>query len=261
MGRLMGSYAEENELDRPDLNKCPDCGCFFPGDNCPLCGKECPENMRAGNRAAVKKKKKSSGYTRTRFVEWYHSWWFIILMLIVFPLAGIPLLITSPHKKWLKITLSILAIAVMVLPYANIGRIISGVAGLFDNPVNTSLSRSEYISACEETDAEDFYRNAESYKGRYVTVTLRIISAAEFAEDYYDENKYYLCEDSDGSEFYIIIRDCIQDGAQNFINGDTVKIYGEYGGEKSVYCVNNDTYAAYTAPSINTAYADVIKDN
>ena len=25
MGRMLGSFADNNELDRPDLNKCPDC--------------------------------------------------------------------------------------------------------------------------------------------------------------------------------------------------------------------------------------------
>ena len=39
MGRLLGSFADREELDRPDLNKCPDCKCFFGGDNCPICGK------------------------------------------------------------------------------------------------------------------------------------------------------------------------------------------------------------------------------
>ena len=78
MGRMLGAFDDDVELDRPDLNKCPDCNCFFAGDNCPICGKVCPEHMRAGNRAPVKqqkKKKRSSGSGRVTFVEWYHSWW------------------------------------------------------------------------------------------------------------------------------------------------------------------------------------------
>ena len=55
---MLGSFADENELDRPDLNKCPDCKCYFAGDNCPLCGKPCPEEMKAGNRKPPKKEKK-----------------------------------------------------------------------------------------------------------------------------------------------------------------------------------------------------------
>ena len=60
MGRMLGAFADDGELDRPDLNKCPDCNCFFAGNNCPICGKECPEEMRAGNRAPVKPKKQPS---------------------------------------------------------------------------------------------------------------------------------------------------------------------------------------------------------
>ena len=36
MGRMLGAFADDEELDRPDLNKCPDCNCFFDGDFCPL---------------------------------------------------------------------------------------------------------------------------------------------------------------------------------------------------------------------------------
>ena len=104
MGRMLGSYSDDQSLDRPDLNKCPDCDCYFATDNCPLCGKPCPENMRAGNRPTEKKRRKrsSSGSGRVTFVEWYHSWWFIAVMLFLFPLIGIVLLATSPHKGWKK---------------------------------------------------------------------------------------------------------------------------------------------------------------
>ena len=89
MGRSLGYY-DSDELDRPELNKCPDCECFFASDECPLCGKICPEEMRAGNRAKVKppkKRKNSSG--RVQFIPWYHSWWFILLMMYFMPIAGI----------------------------------------------------------------------------------------------------------------------------------------------------------------------------
>ena len=100
MGR---SFDTHDELDRPDLNKCPDCGCFFAQDSCPLCGKVCPEEMRAGNRKPPKKVKQASVSDRVTFVQWYHSWWFIVIMMFIFPIAGIALLVTSPHKKWQKI--------------------------------------------------------------------------------------------------------------------------------------------------------------
>lgn len=120
MGRMLGAFDGREELDRPDLNKCPDCECFFAGEACPLCGKICPEEMRAGNRKPPKKQKKSrSGSNgRVTFVEWYHSWWFIVLMMIFMPIAGIVLLITSPHRTRSKIIFAVIFVAVyFVVPF------------------------------------------------------------------------------------------------------------------------------------------------
>ena len=102
MSRQLGAFDDDDNFDRPDLNKCPDCGCYFSQNNCPFCGKACPEDMRAGMRKPVKvRKKRSSGNGRVTFVEWYHSWWFILIMTFVFPLAAVFLLISSPYaKKW-----------------------------------------------------------------------------------------------------------------------------------------------------------------
>ena len=98
MGRMMGAFDRDNDmLDRPDLNKCPDCGCFFSQDNCPLCGKPCPEEMRAGNRAAPKKQKYKydNGYRSVQFIDWYHRWWFIALIAFVSPIVSSICLLSS----------------------------------------------------------------------------------------------------------------------------------------------------------------------
>ena len=119
MGRMLGAFDSDNDNDRPDLNKCPDCGCFFAQDNCPLCGKLCPEEMRAGNRKPPKKERHKKGRTngRVTFVEWYHSWWFIILMLFVMPVVGIILLFTSPHRTLWKVLLTVAVVLVeFVIP-------------------------------------------------------------------------------------------------------------------------------------------------
>ena len=147
MGRMLGSFADEEELERPDLNKCPDCSCFFGGLNCPICGKVCPEEMRAGNRKPVKKKKtrRQSGSGRVTFVSWYHSWWFIVLMMIFFPLVGIVLLITSPHERWKKIVFVAVAVAYMIFSSIGIGNVINFAFGLLDRPVTTNLTKEEYI--------------------------------------------------------------------------------------------------------------------
>ena len=122
MGRMLGAH-DSDELDRPDLNKCPDCRCFFDGDNCPLCGKLCPEEMRAGNRAKVKiQKKRNHGNGRVSFIPWYHSWLFIILMFFVMPIVGIILLCTSPYRLRIKVIVIIslvigyILVSVIVMP-------------------------------------------------------------------------------------------------------------------------------------------------
>ncbi len=119
MGRMLGAFDNPEELDRPDLNKCPDCECFFAGDNCPLCGKECPEEMRAGNRRPPKKVKKRRGSDgRVTFMEWYHSWWCILIATVFMAPVGIILMLTSPRRTLWKVLFVIAVVIVeFVLPY------------------------------------------------------------------------------------------------------------------------------------------------
>ena len=72
MGTPIGFFADDTPQDYPELNKCPDCETYFQTPCCPLCGKECPENMRAGNRAPgrVKRSRRRRGNGRVRFVPW-----------------------------------------------------------------------------------------------------------------------------------------------------------------------------------------------
>ena len=261
MGRMLGAFDNPEELDRPDLNKCPDCNCFFAGDNCPLCGKECPEEYRAGNRKAVKhKKQKCGGSGRVTFVEWYHSWWFIVLMMFIFPLVGIILLATSPHSKRSKVIFATVAVVYIVLQFIGIGPIVAGIRSIWDSPVDTSLSRQEYIAACEEVSAEDFYRSSGAYKGKFISLELTVTTSAEYFPDYFEPQKYtacYVCTDGSGAEFYIIIRDCSQNGTKNFIKGDKIKIWGEGTEAISVYSNHNGQYQEHFAPTINAAYIEV----
>ena len=66
MGRMLGSFDNPEELDRPDLNKCPDCNCFFAGDNCPLCGKEIVTKRAKGKTIFYS----CSGYPDCQFSSW-----------------------------------------------------------------------------------------------------------------------------------------------------------------------------------------------
>ena len=257
MGRMLGAFDSE-ELDRPDLNKCPDCGCYFVQDDCPLCGKRCPDEMRAGNRKPVKKSRKkergSSG--RVTFTEWYHSWWFIALMMIFMPIIGLILLFTSPHKRSYKISFVAIAVLISILPTAVMyGRHILG--NVFDKPVDTSLSREEYIARCDSVDSEEFYRMADSYSDKFVTLDLVIKERFEDV-DAYDSDKYkvhYICTDAESGELEFIIRDCILDGSQNFVAGDVIRVFGEGVGSYSVYDGN---YDEHSAPGIFVAYFEAL---
>lgn len=257
MGRMLGSFGAEDELDRPDLNKCPDCGCFFAQDCCPLCGKPCPEEMRAGNRKPVKIKRnrRRGGSGRVTFIEWYHSWWFIILMLFVFPLLGIILLFTSPHKKWIKATVIGVAVVYTVASTIGLGTIFRRLTNIWDRPVDTRLSRDEYIEKCETVTPESLYRTPDTYKGEYVSTTLTVAEKVIDSDGYYSNEHYttyYICTDSSGT-FEIMIRDCLQDGAQNFAIGDIIVIWGEGAGNCGIYDMN---YNLRSHPCINVAYAE-----
>lgn len=256
MGRMLGAYDSE-ELDRPDLNKCPDCGCFFAQENCPLCGKLCPDEMRAGNRKPVKKRKKRSDVSdRVIFVQWYHSWWVIAVAMVFMPIVGIALLLTSPHKRSAKAVFGAVAAIYLVISTFGLGTIIDRVTGIFDKPVDTSLSRDEYTAISESVSPADFYRYPDEYNDRYISMKLRVVERIVDAEGYSSGEKYtvyYICTDTSGSELEILVRDCIQDEKVNLLPNDIITVYGEGRGELVIYDLD---YAAHSAPCINVAYID-----
>lgn len=255
MGRLLGSHADDTDLDRADLNKCPDCGCYFAGDNCPLCGKECPEHMRAGNRPVVKqpKRKRHTGPRSVVFIDWYHSWWFIIIMMLLFPLVGIILLITSPHEKWKKLLFAAIAVIYMAISSFGMGRILSNITEAFTSPVNDSLIKEEYIDKCQPVTAEAFYRMSESYRDQFVCIKLRIVTRVTYVDQHHTAKDYicYLCESENGSDFRIVVRDCLLENEQRFIPGDVITVYGEGADECEVY---DSEYNSVKAPCLNMAY-------
>lgn len=261
MGRMLGSFADDEELDRPDLNKCPDCNCFFAGETCPLCGKVCPENMRAGNRAPVKhkKRKKSSDSGRVTFIEWYHSWWFIAIMIFFFPIVGAILLATSPYKRSRKILFIVIAVVYMIISTIGIGNIISQISDIWNAPVNDSLSKEEYVSKCIPVTPEDICRSSDGYEDKFVSVKLRIVKKVTYQDKFYNSKDYvcYLCESENGSEYKIVLRDCLLENEQRFIAGDVITVYGEGAGECIAY---DHEYTEYSAPCLNMAYV-ALNDN
>ena len=254
MGRSLG-YHDSDELDRPELNKCPDCECFFASDACPLCGKICPEEMRAGNRAKVKppkKRRNSSG--RVQFIEWYHSWWFILLMMYFMPIVGIILFFTSPHSRKSKI----IAVSVVVAVYVLIVVLAWGWIQSLTNksPVNDKISREEYVEMCEDMDVDDFYRMADDY-GRYVTMELTVIErCVECDEDGYELGAtYYRCRAVDGGELIIYVMDCNLGSPMRFLPGDMIRVYGESAGTVSFWQSTDYTEAL---PCLYMAYSELI---
>ena len=255
MGRFLGSH-ESEELDRPDLNKCPDCRCFFDGDNCPLCGKECPEEMRAGNRAKVKpsRSRPNPNAGRVTFIAWYHTWLCIILCLVTMPILGIILLCTSPHRTRTKV-LVIVGILVgsllltFVIPtvthFVLLQYLDQGDAPLADS----SLNAEEYAEKCTTVSVEEFYRNAEGYEKQYLALEGLILSRVTDAS-----STYYICQDTDNPAVQILIRDCILSGSHNFLPGDRVRFYGEGAGNRSVTSAEG---VVTSLPCLNSAYASL----
>ncbi len=248
MGRTLGAY-DSDELDRPDLNKCPDCGCFFATDECPICGKICPEEMRAGNRAKVKPPKKnrnSSG--RVQFIPWYHTWWFIALMLWwMFPI-GVILFFSSPYSKKTKIILTAVAAVAVFVFYGGIGLLYNHFVS--QSPVNDHISRMEYVALCQPSDVDTFYRDIYD-EGAYTTMDLTV---TERIEDIYDGEVYYVCTDDEG-EFSVVLRDCILADRQNYRPGDIIRVWGESTGMLEVYAPNGDVLQL---PGLYMAYCDLI---
>lgn len=256
MGRMLGAFDPNDQLDRPDLNKCPDCGCYFAGENCPLCGKPCPEEMRAGNRKEPKKQKKPRGGSsgRVTFVDWYHRWWFIILMLFMFPLIGIILLITSPHKRSHKIAFVVAGVLYFFLSTFGVSQLWGRISSLWNPPVDMKMGREEYIAACESMPAEVYHRSVASREEAFVSMTLRVKEKVIDSDAVYNKEKYatyYLCEDVEGRGVTILVRDCNRETSENFLAGDVITVFGEGAGEVTVYDMN---YEPRSAPCVNMAF-------
>ncbi len=260
MGRLLGAHDSE-ELDRPDLNKCPDCGCFFADDNCPFCGKECPEAFRAGNRKAVKKKRISrTGTGRVTFVEWYHTWWAIGIAILMFPIAGIALLATSPYKTKTKVLAIVIAVVIGVFSWFGVGeRIVAGVINFFAEPLDSyqrNLTREEYAEFSESVDLETFYRSVQNYNDKLVSLTLEVESvySEHFVSPYKEYPTYYLCRDENGGEFAAFVRNCVKESPKQYVKGDKITVYGV---GKGMYVVDDWNYGGAPLPTIYAAYIEL----
>ena len=258
MGANLGFFAEDFERDYPELNKCPDCETFFADANCPICGKECPEAFRAGNRKPIKQKKhrRPSGNGRVQFVPWYHSTWFIIAMMVLFPIIGLILMWTGHWKQRWKIVGTLVLLFFYLFGGILGGIIMNFIYGFndFDQPVNTSISEQEYRTRCEAVDVEALYRHPNDMMGEYVKLTVEIVHI-EVSVDVYEPTAYICKAEKDGKMWDFIILDYRTDSsAVNFVKGDTVTFYGEVYNFETMYWKGG----SLKAPWIACLYADLI---
>ena len=260
MGRFgspsLGYHAEEDDHDIPELNKCPSCGAFFEGDVCPICKTVCPEEMKAGNRVSVRqkapkaKKGKKGGYRMPPV--WYLSTWFIILVLMFSKIAGLILVWMSEWKKWVKITVTVLALGG--------GYLLMFLSTLLMNHflyqpveyVNFDISESEYRERCEEATYIDMMRNPGDFADRYLTFTLTV-REIKYLDGYemFFTGDAVLATDSEGNEF--VFYDCRTEG-QNVLPGDVVTVFGQFG-----FAGSEEAFGEYDKyPVIYVAYLEIL---
>ena len=238
MGAPIGFFSDDAPNDYPELNKCPDCETYFQALYCPLCGKECPEEMRAGNRKPVKQKKSRGprGGGRTRFVPWYFQTWFIVVMLFVMPIVGLILLWQSDHGRGAKIGLSLLVVAPTLLSW--LAAMLLNLLPFGGNgPEVPEYERDSYVAACETVDVEALWRNPDSYEGKNVELSLTVldkhINAYAQTGDY--ETFYECVATVDGKELRFLIADVRLDESTNLATGDRIRLWGAVLGNTEIF--------------------------
>lgn len=167
----MRRFSDASVNDHPELNKCPDCETYFASDTCPLCGKVCPEEMRAGHRKPSRTPardpyRKSAG--RVRFVPWYYSTAFILAMLVFMPPVGLFLAWSGDWKKIWKVLVTVVVAGYLIFSYFISPLIyawISGASGGEETEPATAPVREETIADrndTEETGGPDFLWKGET---------------------------------------------------------------------------------------------------
>ena len=262
MSAPLGYFSDRDAVDYPDLNKCPDCETFFAELNCPFCGKECPEEFRAGNRKPIKVKRRrsSGGNGRVQFVPWYHTTWFILIMLFLQPIIGLILAWTGPWKTHWKVIVTVL----LIMPYVLGGLLLGGLSGLIDGwltppeeiPIDLSVSTEEYLALCRNVDTEALFRQPDAYVDDYLCLTLTVDAVVYDTWDYEsDYTRYYRCHTvQNGRTLEFLVRDWRQENLFNLTAGDVITVYGQGGGTANVHPDDNEQVIL---PCINARCIDL----
>ncbi len=241
MGTQLGYFSDDGPVDYPELNKCPDCETFFAAENCPICGKLCPEEMRAGNRKKVKqpKKRKRSGTGRVQFVPWYLTTPVILVALVVQPIIGLILLWMGYWKKGWKIAATVVfALWFFAAPILlGLGNLI--LNGFYKPPVNLDdvPPKEEYVEMCTPYQGKELYRLAgdEAFLGGHAQIQLTVEGEWIDSEDVSGYNRYYRCyAEENGQRISFLVHDYRQTNRTNLMAGDVIVVYGQIEGNVAV---------------------------
>jgi hypothetical protein len=181
-------------------------------------------------------------------------------MLVVQPIIGLILAWTGPWKRGGKL----LATMILLSPYL-LGGLIGILAGIgllsADSvPVNTELSRTEYVERCEALPAEQVWRNADGMRGDYVTMVLVVEAVWEDEEAYYSGSSYprfFECSVIESGEKYtFLLHDFRQSAGVNLREGDVIRAWGQVGGNETIY---NSVIGTMTSPCINMLYLELVE--
>ena len=148
-------------------------------------------------------------------------------------------------KKW-KIAVTVGAVLITVLPYLVIFGITLLGIGNRDAPVDLSLSREEYVAACETVDPSAFYRDPWGCEGDFLSFDVEIVGVHYAVEDFGGREKFYTAHVKVGdSSAVILLWDYQPEGeGLNFVPGDRVTVYGQSAGMKGLQTESTSFEAA-----------------
>ena len=107
-------------------------------------------------------------------------------------------------KKW-KIAVTVVAVLIAVLPYlVFLGITLLGI-GNQDAPVDLSLSREEYVAACETVDPSAFYRDPWGCEGDFLSFDAEIVGVHYAVEDLGGREKFYTARITVGDSPVVIL--------------------------------------------------------
>ncbi len=184
-----------------------------------------------------------------QFVPWYHTWWFILLMMFWMPPVGIILFLTSPYRARWKVLFCTVGAAYMVFVYFGLGSRL--LAYLTEKPlVNTKLTEAQYRETCLNVSPEYYYRSGAT--DGYYAMELTVVRTVTDNESVSGEPVvYYLCRDPDDPDdplVEILVRDCRVQGGGRFLRGDRIAVWGQPHGDGQLVVYDGESVGCSAIP-------------